>query len=31
MIFGVLNSEQIWHQQLVHLPSCWKWVLDFPR
>ena len=21
MIFGVLNPEKIWHQQLVHLPT----------
>jgi len=24
MIFGVLNPERIWHQQVVHLPTLWR-------
>ena len=35
MIFGVLNPEQIWHQQLVHLPTspvyCSHFTLGNPK
>jgi len=29
MIFGALNPEKIWHQQLIHLPTSPLYCSDF--